>query len=166
MWHNRGNVWDKMAACWAGQTDWMIARKEQNSLEDKYMFIITYTLNKMKLHPENIDKGKRFKKKTPTDLCPEYITVHTRGDGSTVQLCGDSSVACKWIEGEFAQETKYNETIGKIQWILHSWWKSPSQSQTSTIWWSTSTENATKKQITGPIKAHRDGERLMSTEKR
>ena len=35
VWHNRGNMWDMMATCWAGKKDWMIARKEQNSLEDK-----------------------------------------------------------------------------------------------------------------------------------
>ena len=29
----------------------------------------------------------------------------------------------KWIHGEFAQGTKYKDTIGKIQKILHSWWK-------------------------------------------
>ena len=40
-----------------------------------------------------------------------------------MQLCGDSNVACKWINGEFAQGVKYKETIGKFQRILHSWWK-------------------------------------------
>ena len=54
---------------------------------------------------------------------PEDTTVHTLGEGLTVQLCVDSNVACKWINGEFAQGTKYKETIGKIQRILHSWWK-------------------------------------------
>ena len=29
-WHNRGNVWDKMATCWAGKKDWMIAKKKKN----------------------------------------------------------------------------------------------------------------------------------------
>ena len=32
-------------------------------------------------------------------------------------------MACKFINGEFAQGTKYKDTIGKIQRILHSWWK-------------------------------------------
>ena len=32
-------------------------------------------------------------------------------------------MACKWINGAFAQGTKYKEKIGKIQRILHSWWK-------------------------------------------
>ena len=29
--HNRGNVWDKMATCWAGEEDWMLAREKQQS---------------------------------------------------------------------------------------------------------------------------------------
>ena len=44
------------------------------------------------------------------DLGPEDITVHTRDEGPTVH-------------GEVARGTKYKETIGKIQRILHSWWK-------------------------------------------
>ena len=57
-WHNRGNVWDKMASCWAGKKDWMIARKKQNSSDDKYNFI-TNILNKMKLSTEH---GKQERK--------------------------------------------------------------------------------------------------------
>ena len=38
-------------------------------------------------------------------------------------MCGDSNVACKWINGEFAQGTKYKETLGKNKRIVHSWWK-------------------------------------------
>ena len=58
--------------------------------------------------------------RTPRDLGPEDITVHTRDEGLTVQLCGDSNVSCKWINGEFAQGTKCKETIGKIQRLLGS----------------------------------------------
>ena len=98
-WHNRGNAWDKMATCSAGKKDWLIARRAQNSPEDKYNFI-TYILNKMKLptedrKTENKDKEKRLKKRTPSELGSEDITVHTREGGPTVQLCGDSNVACK-----------------------------------------------------------------------
>ena len=84
----------------------MIARKTQNSTEEEYKFI-TYILNKMKLptvhKPKNKDEEKRLKNKTPRDPGPEDITVHTRDEGATLQLCGDSNVACKWINGEFAQ---------------------------------------------------------------
>ena len=135
-WHNRGNVWDLMATCWAGEKHWMIERREQTSPKDKYK-LITYILNKMKLTTEHKkteekDGEKRFKKKTPRDLGPGDTTVHTREGGPTVQLCGDSNVACKWINGEFAQGTKYKEIIGKIQRILHSWWKRGAATLTST----------------------------------
>ena len=60
---------------------------------------------------------------TRVDSGPGDNTVHTREDRPTVQLCGDSNVACKWINGEFAQGTKYKDTDGKIQRILNSWWK-------------------------------------------
>ena len=33
--------------------------------------------------------------------------MHARGGGLTVQLCGDSNVACKWMNGEYAQGTNY-----------------------------------------------------------
>ena len=32
-------------------------------------------------------------------------------------------MACKWINGDYAQGTKYKDTFGKIQRVLHSWWK-------------------------------------------
>ena len=80
-WHNRGNVWDKMATCWECKEDWMVARKKQHSPEEKYKFV-TYILIKMKLPTEHIqttnkDKEKRLKKKTPRDLGPEDITVQS-----------------------------------------------------------------------------------------
>ena len=80
-WHNRGNLWDKMASRWAGEKNWISVRKKKNTPEEK------------------------------------------RSEGPTAQLCGDSNVACKWINGEFVQGTKCKETIGKIQKTLYSWWK-------------------------------------------
>ena len=49
------------------------------------------------------DVEKKIKDKTPTDLGPEDITIHTRSEGPTVQLCGDRNVARKWISGEFPE---------------------------------------------------------------
>ena len=116
-----------MATCWAGKKDWKITRKEQNSPKDKYNFI-TYILNKMKLPTdhrttENKDGEKWFKRKALKDMGPRDISVPTREGGPTVQLCGDSNVACKRINGEFGQGTEYKERTGKIQSILHSWSK-------------------------------------------
>ena len=36
-----------------------------------------------------------------------------------MQVCGDSNVTCKWVNGEFAQGTKFKDTIGNLK-ILHS----------------------------------------------
>ena len=49
--------------------------------------------------------------------------VHTRSEGPTILLCGDTNVACIWITGEFSLVTKYNENFGQIQKTLHSWWR-------------------------------------------
>ena len=65
----------------------------------------------------------RSLRKDTRDLGPEDITVHTRDERTTVQLCRDSDVACRWINGKITQGTKYKDTIGKIQKLLHSWWK-------------------------------------------
>ena len=78
-WHNRGNVWDKMATCWAGKKDWMIARKEQNSPEDNYNFI-TYILNKMKLPTEHRKTEKKDEEK-------EVKKKGTQGLGSRRHHC-------------------------------------------------------------------------------
>ena len=164
-------MWDKMATCWAGEEDWMTARKQQNSPEDRYKFL-TYILNKMKLPTEHRktgkkdEKKKRFKKKTPRDLGPEDITVHTREGGPAVQLCGDSNVACTWTMENLPKEPS-TKTIGKIQRILHSWWKRGAATPISNITTSlnTSTENITRKQITGPTWSHREGGNLRSTRK-
>ena len=71
----------------------MFARKEAKMApEDKYKFI-TNILNEMKAPPQNTDKKKTkikergFQKKTPQDLGPEDITVYTRDEGPSVQLC-------------------------------------------------------------------------------
>ena len=49
--------------------------------------------------------------------------VHTRSEGPTISLCGDTNVACIWITGEFSLVTKYNENFGQIPKTLHSWWR-------------------------------------------
>ena len=51
---------------------------------------------------------------------PGDNTVHKREDGPTVQLCGDSNVACKWINGEFAQGTKHKHTPNNAALVTFS----------------------------------------------
>ena len=75
----------------------------KSTLVDKYKFVTFVALDSVKLstvyrkHCEG--KGKKVEEKTPRDLGPSDTTIHTREDGSTVQLCGDSEVACEWING-------------------------------------------------------------------
>ena len=64
---------------------------------------------------------KKIKDTTHRDLGPEDTTVHTRCEGPTVQLCGDSSVPCKRINVEFSLGAKYREKMGQVQKTLHSW---------------------------------------------
>ena len=45
------------------------------------------------------ENGKRITDKTPTVLGLADTTNHTRDDRLTFQLCGDSDVACRWING-------------------------------------------------------------------
>ena len=48
-------------------------------------------------------------------------TIHTREEGPTVQLCGDSEVAGKWIHGDYSLRQKYCGRIGQIQKTLQLW---------------------------------------------
>ena len=82
----------------------------------------------MKLSTEHRKKKsegieKKIKDKTPRDLGPADATIHTRSEGRTAQLCGDSDVACKWINREFSLGPKQREKIGQFQKTLNSWWK-------------------------------------------
>ena len=62
-------------------------------------------------------------KKEPRKLGQPDTTIHTRTEGTTVQLCGDSSEPEKWINGHYALGWKFQTTIGRFQKTLHSWWR-------------------------------------------
>ena len=103
-WHNRGNVWDNIATDWAGDDDWISKRKDKTSSADKTEFV-TLVLNRMNLSTAHRkvtgkEKGKQAGSKPPRKLGPADATVYTREDGPTAQLCGDSEVVCKWINGK------------------------------------------------------------------
>ena len=82
----------------------------KSTLADKYQFV-TFALDRMKLstvHRKKKSKeiGRKVKEKTPRDLGPADTTFHTLADGPTVQLCGDTNVACKWINGQYSLATE------------------------------------------------------------
>ena len=96
-WHNRRNMWDKMATCWAGEEDWTIARKKQNSQEEKYKFI-TYILNKMKLpiehrHTKIITKERDRQTALGADDPPRKIQITSQSqqhiNNQTLKHCKD-----------------------------------------------------------------------------
>ena len=67
--------------------------------------------------------GKKVKEKTQRDLGPADTTIHTRADGPTVQLCGDSEVTRKWVNGQYSVGQKDRGRVGQVQKTLRSWWK-------------------------------------------
>ena len=50
-------------------------------------------------------------------------SVSIRTEGTTVQLCGDSNVAEKWINGHDAMGQQLQGNIGRVQKTLNSRWK-------------------------------------------
>ena len=72
------------------------------------------------LNTERVQGLRRRSKTEHPETCgPVDTTVHTRSGGLTVQLCGDSNVACKWINGEFSLRPKYRGEIGLVQRTVH-----------------------------------------------
>ena len=60
-------------------------------------------------------KGKKVGSNAPRELGPTDTVVHTRDEGLTVQLCGDSEVVGKWINGKPSLGQKYHGKFSKIQ---------------------------------------------------
>ena len=101
----------------------MIEREVKSTLFDNVRKCVTFALDSVKLSHRTQKKcegkGKEVEEKTPRDLGPADSTVHTREDGPTVQLRGDS--ACKWINGQRSLGQEYRGRICQIQKPLH--WK-------------------------------------------
>ena len=100
-WHIRGCVWDKVASEWASKEEWSSKRKKCLTAEDRRDFI-TVALHSVK--HSTVHTSRTEDKKTPsidrTEPRPVEapdISIRTREEGPTVQLCGDNNVAEKWI---------------------------------------------------------------------
>ena len=79
---------------------------------------VTFTHDSVKLstvHRKEKGKGKNIDDKTPRVLGAADTTAHTREEGPTVQLCGDSEVAGKWINGQYSLGQKCRGKMGQIQ---------------------------------------------------
>ena len=95
-WHNRECVWDKVAAEWAGKEEWCCKRIRCQNLEEKQRFVtFVKSVNHSRIHRTRTGRKKegKAKEQVPRKLGPAVKTSHTRGEGPTVQLCGDSEVA-------------------------------------------------------------------------
>ena len=120
-WHNRGCVWDTLATDWSSKEDWISKGKKFYALEDKTTFV-TFALDSVKLstvHKKRV-KGKKVDDEAPRVLGPADTIIHTREEGPTVQPCGDSEVAGKWINGQHSPGLKCRGNIGQIQNTLYS----------------------------------------------
>ena len=123
-WHNRGCVWDKVAAEWAEMRTGFVKEQDarQLKIEDEKRFV-TFALQSVKLSTiPRTRTGKKTKEKTGDEvsriLGPQTNPSIIREDGPTVHLCGDSDVAGTWINGQYALGQKYREN-DHIQKTLH-----------------------------------------------
>ena len=83
------------------------------ALEDKTKFG-TFGLDSVKhstVHRKEKEKGKKVDDKAARALGPADTIIHTREDGPTVQLCGDSEVAGKLINGQYSLGLKHRRNI-------------------------------------------------------
>ena len=123
-WHNGGCVWDKVATEWPGDGDLACKRVRCQTLEDKKEQICHFCVAECQTLDNAQDKNwETTEVKIPRLLGPADVSNRTREEGATVQLCGDSDVAGKWISGFCALGQKYRQKIVFIQKTLHSWWK-------------------------------------------
>ena len=103
----------------------MREREVKSTLVDKYKFV-TFALDSVNLstvyrkHCEGTER--RLKRRHQGTWDPRIPPSHTREDGPTVQLRGDS--VCKWINGECSLGQEFRGRIGQVQKKkIHSWWK-------------------------------------------
>ena len=92
---------DKVASEWAGDEECISKRVRCQTLEEKRKFV-TFALKNVNHSTIPSTKTGRKKKDKPRTLVPADKTIHIREDGPTVHLCGDSEVAVKWINGQYA----------------------------------------------------------------
>ena len=109
-WHNRGCVWNKVASECAGEEQWSSKREQCQTIEDKRAFI-TFALQSVKhsaVHRTRIGKKKKgtVDCKESRILGPSDKSIHTREEGPTVHLFGDSNVAEKMYHWSLLSGTK------------------------------------------------------------
>ena len=67
----------------------------------------------------NADKERKAQR----EVGPLAKTISVRSEGTTVQMCDDSKVAERCVNGNFAMAKKHRETESKeLQNTYQSWW--------------------------------------------
>ena len=52
-------------------------------------------------------------RREPRKLGPHELSIVSRSEGTTVQLCGDSTVTEQWIHGDYAMGKKYRTQLAE-----------------------------------------------------
>ena len=109
---------------WVGEEDWISERTQKCTPADETNFV-TFALDSVTL--STVHRREKVKvmvrKSARKRLEPADATKNTREEGPTVQLCGDSEVVGKWINGRYSLGQTYQGTIGQIQKTLYPCWK-------------------------------------------
>ena len=103
-WHNRGCVWDKTTSERSGVEDW--SEKKKNA-RMQWTSGFRHAMMNVKLsvmHRPKIGESVKpsTERKEPIKFGPLDLLIALRSEGTTVQLCGHSNVAERWINGYHA----------------------------------------------------------------
>ena len=112
-------MWDNLVIEQAQNNDWMTKRSEKSTVDDKRKFV-TIAQDNMKLcifhrKVKNQARAKRALSKAPRNLGLADTVFYERFDCTTFQLCGDSQVISKWINGDFTVGGKYQKNLARFR---------------------------------------------------
>ena len=96
-------------------------REERIALSVTKNEFVTFALDKMGLFRRKARGEEKGRVETTKGLGSSRYRRQCAGRGTTVQLCGDSEVVEKWINGIHSVGDKYQRDIGPIQRTLHIW---------------------------------------------
>ena len=168
-WHNRGNLWDMMAARLAREKDWTMKRIEHPWPSDQYKFI-TYILNKMKLPTEHRKREKKMEtrssRKRHSEIWVEGTTRFTRVKTDLQCNCVETVM---WLatgsRENFAEEQSARIPLDKIRESCTHGGRNvpPTNFLHGQLRDAHLTGNIIKKQTTGPTLEHKEEDKLIST---
>ena len=121
-WHNRGNVWDKIATDWTGKEDWVREREVKSTLVDKYKFVTfaldsvkLFTLHKKKKKRKDRKEGKEKTARTWGPRMPPLTLERTRQQHSCVETM---MLRANGSMGKYPRGTSTEEELAQVQKTL------------------------------------------------